>query len=325
MLLRVLALSILPFLAAVAQEGNCWLRDAATIPGGSAIYALCDSGTVLVTTDGGTSWSRRETKAGQNMRSIAFIGADRGFVVGDQGTLLATSDGGKTWQPREAGTKENLIGAFALGDLAWVAGYGGTILHSADGGNTWTKQPTSTGQPLENIFFTDPQHGWAVGWVGTILRTEDGGQHWNEVKSAAATWSLSSVYFRDPRNGWAVGFSGLILHSTDGGITWKAQTSPVAAPLASVRFDKSNCGWIAFDDGFLVSEDGGETWKARQMDDSVFLTRLIRIKDSLWAMSPFGVFAQAGNSLDWKRLTDPAPQNTPRASALPEALPGETP
>jgi photosystem II stability/assembly factor-like uncharacterized protein len=189
-----------------------------------------------------------------------------------------------------------------IGQSGWMSGYTGVLLHSGDGGHTWTRQTTGTSQSIESMFFLDAERGWAVGWAGTILRTANGGRTWEQIRSSAATWSLSSVYFRDAKDGWAVGFAGQILRSRDGGATWEAQTSPVKSWLTCVLFDGSNRGWIAVDNGFLVSEDGGETWRSLAVDNRAFLSKLVRVKDLLWALGPFQALKQADAKVAWQKI-----------------------
>lgn len=221
--------------------------------------------------------------------------------MGDGGLLMATANGGKTWESRKTGTKENLTIVQFVGQSGWVAGYDGVVLHSSDGGQTWAQQASGTKESLESLYFLDADHGWAVGWAGAIIRTTDGGKTWQPVKCDAANWTLSSVYFRDARNGWIVGFAGTILRSRDGGATWEAQTSPAKNWLGAVRFDRSNRGWITADDAILVSEDGGESWKPVAVENLLFLSQLVPVNGSLWAIGQLGVMQQA-DGLKWKRL-----------------------
>jgi photosystem II stability/assembly factor-like uncharacterized protein len=298
---RLTIVSLLGVSLAGAQETSCRLRDGVS-PAASVAYVLCEPSVVLTTTDGGATWAARNTGAKGRLRAITFTDVNHGFVAGDGGLLLATEDGGKTWQVRQTGTTEALTDIEFAGQAGWVAGYTGVLLHSSDGGHTWARQTAGTAQSLESIFFLDADRGWAVGWAGTILRTTNGGRTWEQIKSSAASWSLSSVYFRDAKNGWAVGFAGQILRSRDGGATWEAQTSGVTSWLTCVMFDDSNRGWITVDDGFLVSEDGGESWRHLPVDNRAFLSRLVRVKGSLWAIGPFGALRQAGAKLAWQRI-----------------------
>jgi photosystem II stability/assembly factor-like uncharacterized protein len=301
MLKQLAIISLVGVSVAGAQETSCRFRDGAS-PTASVAYVLCEPGTVMVTTDGGATWDVRDTGAKGRLRAIAFMEVNRGFVAGDGGLLLATEDGAKTWQVRQTGTTESLTDIEFVGQSGWVGGYTGVLIHSGDGGRTWTRQNTGTAQSIESMHFLDAEHGWAVGWAGTILRTVNGGQTWEQIKTSAATWSLSSVHFRDAKNGWAVGFAGQILRSRDGGATWEAQTSPVKGWLTCVLFDGSNRGWITADDGFLVSEDGGESWRSVPIDRRAFLSKLVRVKDSLWALGQFQALKQADAKVAWVKI-----------------------
>jgi photosystem II stability/assembly factor-like uncharacterized protein len=312
----VLSLLILVGVAA-AQKGPCWLRDGSS-PAPSLVYLLCEQGPVLVTTDGGTTWSSRDTSSGGHLRNIDFIDANHGFAVGDNGVLVATSNGGKKWEVRQTGVKSQLSAIQFVGQSGWAAGFDGTIIHSDDGGTTWAQQQTGTKEALEGLFFLDAQRGWAVGWTGTILRTVNGGKDWTASRSDAGMWSLTGVYFRDPDNGWTVGFGGQILRSHDGGVTWTALKSPVKSWLTSIAFDKANRGWIVSDEALLLSEDGGETWKPIEVEDKLFLAQIIPVNGKLWAVGQLGVMVQADGT-KWKKLATLVPDDPTREDVEPVA------
>ena len=310
-LVKILAVSLLWQLAANAQDQNsCWLRDGVS-PAKSVVYLLCAQGGLMVTTDGGTTWSNRNTGGQGHLRNIEFSDANHGFAVGDGGLLVATADGGKTWEVRKTGTTENLTAIQFVGQSGWVTGYDGVVLHSADGGLTWSLQTTNTKESLENLFFLDAERGWVVGWAGTILHTTDGGKAWQHARTDAAQWSLMSVYFRDANNGWTVGFSGQIMRSRDGGVTWTAQTSPVTSSLTSVLFDSSNRGWITADDTLLTSEDAGESWKSVSVGvgEKLFLCQLVSVGGSPWAIGQLGVLRQAGPGSAWQKIESLVPDD----------------
>lgn len=300
-LLLALLAGLVAVPAAAAGKGACWVQDAAAA--GNAVWLLCDHEQVLISEDQGQSWTTRYLPSTAKLRAIALVDSRHGFVCGENGLLLVTEDGGLGWRHVPVPTEEHLTRIHFVGRLGWIAGYGGTILHSNDGGMTWVRQFTGVWQPLEGIFFADAEHGWAVGWLGTILRTTDGGLTWQQAPAPTARYSLSSVYFRDAQNGWIVGMFGQILRSRDGGATWQAQPSPVQSWLQSVVFDQSGRGWIAGGTDLLVSEDGGETWKPVPGDGWLFLTRFVRVNDSLWAVGPFGVLRKDADASEaWRRL-----------------------
>jgi photosystem II stability/assembly factor-like uncharacterized protein len=304
----LVGISAIPLLSQSGQDRSCWLRDAAA-PAGQVVYVLCEQGALWTTRDAGATWSKGDTGATEKLRAMAFLDANRGFAVGDHGLMLVTEDGGKKWQPRKVDLSSNFMDIHFSGESGWVVGYQGVILHSKDGGRTWTKQETKTTQTLETVYFADANHGWVTGWAGTILRTTDGGQKWEAVRCDAASWSLTSVYFRDAKVGWMVGFAGQIFKSKDGGLTWQKLNSPVRSWLTNIAFDGSNRAWISYDDGLLVSQDDGETWKPVEVNGSFFLSKLVRVNQSLWAVGQSTVLRQA-DGLKWERIPTLTPNTT---------------
>jgi len=93
------------------------------------------SGSVYTTSDGGRTWSRRQT-APTVLTSIAMSGSGRGFACGASGAAYETVDGWLTWRGVVSGT-DGLLHECALpfltlspaGGLAgWVAGDDGAVL-----------------------------------------------------------------------------------------------------------------------------------------------------------------------------------------------------
>ncbi|MBX5495620.1 MAG: hypothetical protein IRZ15_09825 [Bryobacteraceae bacterium] len=286
--------------AGVLDEAPCWIRDAASNEG--KVWLLCDQERVYLSDDEGATWRHVQLPSDAKLRAIHVLDGKKGFIVGNGGTLLRTDDGGTSWRSVSVPTTEDLRSVHFVGDLGWIAGYGGVVLHSEDGGATWRSQLTNTSLSLESIFFKDAKHGWSVGWNGTILRTTDGGANWEQIFSPAAKWSLRSVYFRDLQNGWALGLLGQLLRTKDGGATWVEQTAPVRSSFTSLLVDKTGRMWVTAENDLLFSEDGGESWKPVGLTGYHFLERLIAVKESIWAVGPFGILKRGGNETAWRKL-----------------------
>jgi len=276
---------------AFAAELSCSITDVCSSE--SQVWLLCKKGRVLLGDAEGAIWQEQQLPTEGEPRAIRFLDTKRGFVAGKNGMLLATEDGGQNWRQIPLPVEEHLLSIHFVGELGWVAGWGGVILHSTDGGRTWNLQESPGAQGLEGIYFADADHGWAVGWVGTILRTTDGGETWKEIDTEAAEWTLHSVYFRDVENGWAVGFGGQILRSRDGGATWERQPSPVTSALTSILLDKSNQGWITTAGGMLISDDGGESWSEISLGQRLFLTKVLPVGGTLWAVGARGILEES--------------------------------
>src|SRR5262249_41257457 len=134
-----------------------------------------DNGTIMRSTDRGSTWSMPVSGTSASLYAVCFIDGNNGWAVGDGGTILRTTDGGETWAPQSSGTTSGLRG----------------------------------------VAFTDSEHGVAVGGVvkyvgqdeSVILRTIDGGTTWDNLSNGSGDcgeW-LTSVAFRNSAVGFAVG------------------------------------------------------------------------------------------------------------------------
>jgi photosystem II stability/assembly factor-like uncharacterized protein len=280
------------------QHPRCAVRDGAYAAG--TVWLLCDTGEVYLSGDQGKTWTPSRVPQPFKQRAIAALDAQRGALVGDYGNVWLTADRGKSWQKAEVGVDATLTDIQLLGEQGWIAGYSGVILHTADAGKTWTRQPTMGSASFEAISFADSAHGIAVGWAGAIARTTDGGATWEAIKSPAALWSFNSVFMRDANTAWAVGMSGQLMSTRDGGKTWASQKLDLAGSLTSVFFDKQSRGWITSDRDIFFTTGGGQTWTPSGLNDWVFLTEILEVGDSLWALSPQRILRKEDKS--WEPL-----------------------
>lgn len=107
------------------------------------------SGTVLRTTNGGTTWTRIAVPTIVNLNDVWLVDANIGFAVGELGTILLTTNGGLTWQVEPTNTFETLYSLTATADGAniWAAGDGGTVLKR--GPVVLTTSSPAFGQPWQ--------------------------------------------------------------------------------------------------------------------------------------------------------------------------------
>lgn len=88
-------------------------------------------GTILRTTDGGTTWVRQKSGTANRLTGVSFTDASTGTVVGEEGTILRTTDGGATWMSQTSGTTHYLAGvSFTDANTGTVVGFDGTILRT---------------------------------------------------------------------------------------------------------------------------------------------------------------------------------------------------
>jgi photosystem II stability/assembly factor-like uncharacterized protein len=147
-------------------------------------------GTVLFTSDGGATWTRRPTPTEKTLFGVHFVTPERGWAVGIDGLLLRTDDGGHHWEvqhghPESEGVEEISFGdtlknpgMYAVrvdGDHGVVVGDMGMILVSNDGGRTWTRRELPDRDRLvwmRDVSLAPGADGFAVGGEGFNARIE---------------------------------------------------------------------------------------------------------------------------------------------------------
>jgi len=177
----------------VRTNSGCWL------PGEIHSCLSGDGGGIIISTDGGTTWSSSGMTSG-NAVSVAFAGDDENLVyatVYDQGIYRST-DGGATWtqvnvNPRNRETVEWQRAFIAVDPTDSQRLYAGFfqdgVYLSTDGGTTWAA--SSAGMNAE----TDISHIVVDDESGTIYASStnagvyysiDQGQQWVAVNSGLA-------------------------------------------------------------------------------------------------------------------------------------------
>ena len=224
-------------------------------------WAVGNYGTIIKTTNGGTTWDTQTSGTTEDLLGVSFTNANNGTVVGLNGTILRTTNGGVTWIQQSSVGGDLSSVSFIDANIGTTVGDGGVILRTTNGGVTWIQQSSVAGD-LYSVSFIDANIGTAVGRFGKILRTTNGGVTWIE-QTSGTTGELESVSFTDANNGTAVGYivggAGIILRTTNGGVTWIEQTSGTTNGWTSVSFTDANNGTVV--GGIILrTTNGGVTW-----------------------------------------------------------------
>lgn len=149
------------------------------------------------------------------LNDMDFADAQTGYVAG-YGAILRTADGGMTWGYTTAKDDHFVSLDVHTRDTVYACGNTGSILRTTDGGEHWEKLRTADrfSQPfyaLQDVLFTDTQHGYAVGEDGLVIFTDDAGEHWSEFERFT-TAHLRSI---------ALLPNGVLLVCGDGGALWR--------------------------------------------------------------------------------------------------------
>ena len=138
------AILFLTFNSAIAQnlswqnplpQGNN--LSSVYFPNATTGYIVGDAGTILKTTDAGTSWTTQISGTFNGLTSVCFIGVDTGYAIGGSSTILKTTDGGNTWVLQAGGLPLLTSVFFTNANIGYAVGGSGStgkILKTTDGG-----------------------------------------------------------------------------------------------------------------------------------------------------------------------------------------------
>jgi len=126
-------------------------------------WLVAAKGTVMKTTDGGSTWEAQASGTAVDLMDVYFLDAQTGWVTGKQGVLLGTSDGGKTWRQQRLGTDDLLGVGFGSKQTGWVTGKWHSVFQTTDGGGTWSAMELADWNELPSLDAVDESHVW----VGT--------------------------------------------------------------------------------------------------------------------------------------------------------------
>lgn len=259
--------------------------------------AVGTGGTIIKTTNGGTTWTTKtsltanaltsvkfisatnaiavgqfgiilsSTNAGEtwtnqtsgtNLTSVHFPSASIGYAVGATGTILKTTNGGVNWTALTSGTTINLSSVYFTSDLiGYVAGTGGNVRKTTNGGTNWTLLTSGTASNLNSVNFSSASTGWICGTVSAMRKTTNDGTNWTAQTLSGGTTTMTSVQFVDANSGWATGMAGRINFTANGGTTWITQTSPSNNNLNNVFMLNSTTGWIVGENGTIMKTTTG--------------------------------------------------------------------
>ncbi len=196
---------------------------------GATGYAVGDFGTLLKTTDGGTSWSGLPVGTFQSLTLVQAIDADT-VVAGDGCVARRSVDGGASFTamaftPVESRCREHLRGmSFATKDVGFLLLSDGSVFATTDGGVQFSPRTAlpgtravGGGDEPSTLRFTSATTGFAAAG-GKIYETLDAGVSWKAV--AAPGQRIEQIVFASATRGYAVGPAGAVVRTDDGGQTW---------------------------------------------------------------------------------------------------------
>jgi photosystem II stability/assembly factor-like uncharacterized protein len=197
------------------------------ITSGRTINFSPDTGKVVRTTNGGTTWEERTIGDSIGvLYHVQFIDSLHGWILAGvsgwpQSGVLTTSDGGVTWNLFRA-----IRGFRSLSFIDTLKGWAVSLSSptyvylTTDAGATWTQlgriEDPTWGDPTPSaLSFIDSLNGWVFGFMfyqgdlaAVIFRTTDGGISWNREFVGGGSRHIYDAKMLDRYHGWAVGDFG---------------------------------------------------------------------------------------------------------------------
>lgn len=185
-------------------------------------------GTVIKTTNGGTTWTELRGLNGFELYDVKMFDINTFYACGGAGRFYVTTNGGTSFVERtlpvvNAGSAKTLH--FLNPQTGFCAGEMGRIYRTSNAGITWDSVYSfgTSFNNIEDIAFDDDSTGYAVGERGRIARTTNS-VSWDStgiVRPAIIT--LWEAQWIGPSLGYVTGQNGTIYKTTNGGASWSLQ------------------------------------------------------------------------------------------------------
>lgn len=241
------------------------------VPAGSALVAVGDRGHILISGDGGGSWTQADVPTRAMLTGVWFTGRNEGCAVGHDAVIVRTSDGGQTWNRVHWNPEAEapLLDVIFLDRQRGIAvGAYGSYLTTGDGGATWSagRVTEDADYHLNQIARSATGKLYIAAEAGQAYRSDDEGATWTPLQTPYPG-SLFGVLPLDGDSVLLFGLRGHILRSDDAGATWTELQSPTETMLnAGTRLPDGRIVLVGLGGTVLVSADGGRTFALREQE-----------------------------------------------------------
>ncbi len=250
-----------------------------------------ERGLLYQTTNGGSSWTRKEDLIASDLRDVHFpdeVTGLTGWAVGGDGVVLKTVDGGTSWDlqgPTTQAYYQQLNALwFRTTQEGLMGGEGQRLHYTVNGGTDYSNYTLSLGiDRITDIGFdahftnaTDDRY-WATattdnGTLGALISNPSGTLTtlgaWTKIDEVTSTLDHNCLSNVSASIAFAGGAEGLLYKTTDGGQNWSMVNTGTLLTFTDIEFLDAQVGiallndpLVAPDDNVLyATADGGLTW-----------------------------------------------------------------
>ena len=252
-------------------------------------FAVGESGTVLKTTNGGTSWISTITSPAENLNAVHFFNTNEGVIAANSGVIFRTTNGGTTWSTVATGVTDNLFSLSFSGTTGLCSGSSQTILKSTNSGSSWSIIQTGFfGGGFWGTHMLNANTGFVAGensiFQPMLGKTTNGGTTWDfsPFYLNSNEGKLFDVHFFDANNGITAAAvwegSGAVSRTTDGGNNWS--TSIFGQAFFGMHFPTGTVGHVVgMNGGIHKTTNGGLSWTSQTSGTSQTLNAVFFINE----------------------------------------------
>jgi photosystem II stability/assembly factor-like uncharacterized protein len=240
-------------------------------------WAIGHDVTVLVTKDGGKSWTiqHHAPKMDKPLFSVHFKDKNNGIVIGAYGLFMRTSDGGVSWQQEFHGEFLHADDLDYLNDLK-------------------AKEPaayqdeTSSILPHFNRLLIEGEKAYLAGESGLVATSDDYGVTWQKI-DAFYNGSFFDLAKVEGKGLFIAGLRGNIFNSTADITQWQRVEVDAKTSINRILSSGDSIVLVGNSGLLFTSHDGGKTFKSFSLSDGKAVTSGIFVGGTLILSSEVGI------------------------------------
>lgn len=205
---------------------------------GSTAVAAGARGVIVMSRDGGDSWSRTILEGKPFLMDIDVCPDDSFVILDYLGNIWLLESAAAEWQPRPIDSMETpqTVACDTEGRI-WVAGGFSSILRSDDRGETWSENVMNRDLYYTSVQVFDANNAILTGEFGVVTRTTDGGDTWEMLEPIPDDFYPQAAWFQSPERGWATGLNGTVFYTNNAGASWQSQETGTNDPIHNIVAD----------------------------------------------------------------------------------------